>query len=243
MKKKMISILLVFFLCVASLLSPTAAFAEETEGGTVLTIRIGDTTYENVTNGSSIIGDFDLEDLDFWIESVNGNKLENVGSKSTAVDNMGRNPLEIATIPGNGRVTVTLTYHAEDDPVVANQAYAFAVAGIVFANSEEDLAVKPSVDKVKGIKAEGKSAAVKLTWKKTSSVNGYEIQCSTNKKFKSDQTMTVTVSKSKTGYTFKKLAENKKYFIRIRAYKTFTDDLGNESTSSGKWSSVVSKTK
>ena len=53
MKKKMVSILLVFCLCVASLLSPTAAFAEETEEGTVLTIRIGDTTYENVTNGFS----------------------------------------------------------------------------------------------------------------------------------------------------------------------------------------------
>lgn len=201
---------------------------------------IGNKTYENVTNGSTIIGNFDLKDLEFWVESVNGNKLENVGSKSTAKDSQGRNPLEIASVPGEGRVAVTLTYHAEDDPVAANQAYAFSVAGIVFANSAENLTQKPTVGKVSGLKAVAQSKALKLTWKKSSSISGYEIQYSTSKNFASAKT--VKVSKSKTGYIIKKLKGRKKYYVRIRAYKNYKDELGQNVKAEGKWSKSVSST-
>ncbi|MCI7323100.1 MAG: fibronectin type III domain-containing protein [Lachnospiraceae bacterium] len=239
MQKKLRSLLLVLCVCLVSLFAPATVFAE-TEGETTLTIRIGGKTYENVTNGSTIIGDFDLKDLDFWVESVNGNKLKNVGSKSTAKDSQGRNPLEIASVPGKGRVAVTLTYHAEDDPVAANQAYGFSVAGITFANSQSSTVTVPKVGKVSGLKAAAQSKALKLTWKKNSSISGYEVQYSTSKSFASAKT--VKVSKSKTGYTIKKLKGSKKYYIRIRAYKNYTDELGQKVTAEGKWSSAVSKT-
>lgn len=239
MKKKIRSLLLALCVCLVSLFSPASVFAE-TEGETILTIRIGDKIYENVTNGSTIIGDFDLNDLEFWVESVNGNKLENVGSKSTAKDSQGRNPLEIASVPGDGRVAVTLIYHAEDDPVAANQAYGFSVAGIVFANSESSLVTVPKVGKVSGLKATAQSKALKLTWKKSSSISGYEIQYSTSKNFASAKT--VKVSKGKTGYTIKNLKGNKKYYVRIRAYKNYTDELGQKVTAEGKWSKAVSTT-
>lgn len=96
MKKKFLSLLLAVCVCLISLVSPVPALAETAESAgeqaTVLTIRIGDKIYENVSNGTTIIGDFNLKDLEFWVESVNGNKLENVGSKSTAKDSQGRNP-------------------------------------------------------------------------------------------------------------------------------------------------------
>lgn len=240
MKKKLESILLVLCICFVSLLAPLSVLAG-TEESTVLTIRIGGKTYENVTNGSQIIGDFDLKDLDFQVVSVNGNKLENVGSKSTAKDSQGRNPLEIASVPGDGRVAVTLTYHAEDDPVAANQAYGFSVAGIIFANSEGNLVTKPTVGKVSGLKAVAQSKALKLTWKKAS-VSGYEIQYSTSKSFAKSKTESVQVSGSKSGYTVKKLTGDKKYYVKIRAYKNYTDELGQKLKAYGKWSSVVSKT-
>lgn len=240
MKKKFGSILLAFCICLMSLFSTVTAFAEGEET-TALTIRIGGKTYENVTNGTQIIGDFDLKDLDFWVESVNGNKLENVGSKSTAKDSQGRNPLEIASIPGDGRVAVTLTYHAVDDPVVANQAYGFSVAGIIFSNSEGNLVKKPTVGKVGGLKVTAQSKALKLTWKKAS-VSGYEIQYSTSKSFAKSKTATVQVSKSKTSYTIKKLGGGQKYYVRIRAYKNYKDELGQTLKAYGKWSSSVSKT-
>lgn len=241
MRKKLESLFLAVCICIMSLISPLSVFAE-TQEGTVLTIRIGEQIYENVTTGSVIVGDFDVEDLEFWVESVNGNKLENVGSKSTAKDSEGRNPLEIATLKADGRVTVTLIYHAQDDPVVTNQAYAFSVAGIVFTNSEDNVVKKPTVGKVSGLKAVAQSKALKLTWKKISSISGYEIQYSTSKNFTSSKTMTVKVSKSKSSYTIKKLKGSKKYYVRIRAYKTYTDELEQSLKSYGKWSNVVSKT-
>ena len=240
MKKKMGSILLVLCICFMSLFAPVPALAETGES-TVLTIRIGGKTYENVTNGYQIIGDFDLNDLDFQVVSVNGNKLENVGSKSTAKDSQGRNPLEIAFVPGDGMVGVTLTYHAEDDPVAANQAFGFSVAGITFSNSEKNTVKKPTVGKVSGLKATAQSKALKLSWKKAS-VSGYEICYSTSKSFSKSKTTTVQVSGSKNSYTVKKLSGGKKYYVKVRAYKNYKDELGQTVKAYGKWSSVVSKT-
>lgn len=240
MKKKLGSMLLVLCICFVSLLAPLSVLAE-TEESTLLTIRIGGKTYENVTNGSEIVGDFDLNDLDFQVVSVNGNKLENVGSKSTAKDSQGRNPLEIASVPGDGRVGVTLIYHAQDDPVAANQAYGFSVAGITFSNSEGNTVQIPTVGKVSGVKVTAQSKALKLTWKKAS-VSGYEICYSTSKSFPKSKTETVKVSGSKAGYTVKKLTGDKKYYVKIRAYKTYTDELGQKVKAYGKWSSAVSKT-
>ena len=60
----------------------------------------------------------------------------------------------------------------------------------------------------------------KATWKKVSGVSGYQLQYATNKKFKKNK-KSVTVKKSKTtSKTVKKLKSNKKYYVRIRTYKT-----------------------
>ena len=245
-KKRICSLLLVFLMCLVCLFSPMTASAQtegESEAGekTVLTIRVGDKVYKNVTGGTVIIGDFNLEDLEFWVESVNGNALENVGSKSNAKDSQGRNPLEIATIPHEeGSVTVTLIYHAEDDPVIANQSYGFSVVGITFANSKKDVIKAPTVKKITGVKATALKKSLKISWKK-SSITGYEIQYCTNKKFKSAKT--IKVGKTKTAYTIKKLGAKKTYYVRIRGYKTYNDDLGNAQVVYGKWTTIKKKTK
>lgn len=244
-KKQIGSFLLVFLMCMVSLFSPMVVSAQtegenEAEEKTLLTIRVGDKTYENVTGGTVIVGDFNLDDLEFWVEAVNGNVLENVGSKSTAKDSQGRNPLEISAIPHEGSVTVTLIYHAEDDPVAANQAYGFVVVGITFANSEDDIIEAPTVSKITGVKATSLTKSLKISWKK-SSVAGYQIQYSANKNFKSAKT--IKVGKTKTAYTIKKLGTKKTYYVRIRGYKTYKDDLGNNQTVYGKWTTIKKKTK
>ena len=69
-------------------------------------------------------------------------------------------------------------------------------------------------------KAKGKNNAIELTWGKVASVSGYEIQVATDKKFKKNK-KTVTVKKQKTTKTtVKKLKAKKKYYVRIRTYKT-----------------------
>ncbi len=62
---------------------------------------------------------------------------------------------------------------------------------------------------------------IKLSWKKVTAkgIKGYEIQCSTDKKFKNDVKI-VTIKKTKTtSKTIKKLKSKKKYYVRIRTYK------------------------
>lgn len=61
--------------------------------------------------------------------------------------------------------------------------------------------------------------SVKLKWSKISSqITGYQIQYSTSKNFTTKTTK--TVNKSKTSLTLSQLKLGKKYYIRIRTYKT-----------------------
>ena len=77
---------------------------------------------------------------------------------------------------------------------------------------------KPKSAKIKKVKAAKKAIAVE--WKKVSGVKGYQVQVATDKKFKKNK-KTVTVKKQKTTkVTVKKLKSKKKYYVRIRTYKT-----------------------
>lgn len=61
----------------------------------------------------------------------------------------------------------------------------------------------------------------KATWKKSSKTwtTGYQVQCSTSKKFKKAKTATVK-SYKKTKVTVKKLKKRKMYYVHMRTYKT-----------------------
>ena len=62
-----------------------------------------------------------------------------------------------------------------------------------------------------------------IKWKKNSKVSGYEIQYSTNSKFKKSKTKTVTIkSNSKVSYTVNGLKNGTTYYVRIRGYRTIT---------------------
>ncbi|MBE6719594.1 MAG: fibronectin type III domain-containing protein [Ruminococcaceae bacterium] len=75
--------------------------------------------------------------------------------------------------------------------------------------------VSPTVSKLTA----GKKAFT-VTYKKSSTVAGYQIQYATNSKFtKGKKTLTVKGAKN-TKKTVKKLTAKKKYYVRVRAYKT-----------------------
>ena len=74
---------------------------------------------------------------------------------------------------------------------------------------------KPAKMKAPVVKAGKKKLTV--SWKKDSKVDGYQIQYSTNNKFKKAKSL--NCSKKTTKNTIKKLKSGKKYYIRIRAYK------------------------
>ncbi len=82
----------------------------------------------------------------------------------------------------------------------------------------------------------------KVTFKKVSGVSGYQVQYSTDKKFKKNK-KTVGVKKAKTSATVKKLKSNKKYYVRVRTYKTVRIN-GKSAKIYSSWSKIKSvKTK
>ncbi len=74
--------------------------------------------------------------------------------------------------------------------------------------------------KVKSLKLKSSKAnSLTVSWKKDSSVSGYQIQYATNKKFTKGEN-TVKVSSAKTvKKLLKSLKANKTYYVRIKAYK------------------------
>ena len=70
----------------------------------------------------------------------------------------------------------------------------------------------------------------KATWKKASSINGYQIQYSKNKNF-SQSTFKLTGSNNTTALTVKNLPADQTYYVRIRVYRTV-----NQKKYYGKWS-------
>lgn len=106
----------------------------------------------------------------------------------------------------------------------------------------DNKAVKiPSVSKVKSLKAKAGSKKLTITWKKVSGAAGYQLQVSTKSNCKGAKT--VKISKSKKQYVAKKLKAKKKYYVRIRAYKTYKDAKGKTQKAYGKWVKVSKKTK
>ena len=79
--------------------------------------------------------------------------------------------------------------------------------------------IKPKATRISSLKAGSKKFTVK--WKKQATqTTGYQVQVATNKKFKKNK-KTVTIKKQKTTKTtVKKLKAKKKYYVRVRAYKT-----------------------
>ncbi len=70
-------------------------------------------------------------------------------------------------------------------------------------------------------KIKAKSKAFLVKWKKQTDITGYQIQYSANKKFKKKGTKIKTVKNPQaTKLTVKKLKPGKKYYVRIRTYKT-----------------------
>ena len=76
---------------------------------------------------------------------------------------------------------------------------------------------KPVISKITSSK---KNTAV-VSWKKVTNASGYVVEYSTSKKFTKKTTKIVKIKKGKTTKaTLKKLKSGKKYYVRVKAYKT-----------------------
>ncbi len=100
---------------------------------------------------------------------------------------------------------------------VGTYTYKIKLQGIYTGSKSISFKILPKATTVKSLSKAKKQT--KVTWKKTSEVSGYQIQYSLKMNFSSKKTVTVK-GKSKTSKTIKKLKSGKKYYVRIRTYKT-----------------------
>jgi len=133
----------------------------------------------------------------------------------------------VVTIKGTGACVITVTAAATGDYNAKSVAITIKVA--------------PKKVTVKSAKAVG-GKKMTITWKKDSKATGYEVQYCLKKNFKS-AVKKVTVKKaSKVSTTVKKLKQGKKYYVRVRAYKTAKVN-GKTVKIYGAWSKVKTSKK
>ncbi len=89
----------------------------------------------------------------------------------------------------------------------------------VYSKASTTITTSTAPAKVTLSKATAGSKQATVAWKTVSGASGYEVMYSTSSKFKSTRTATVKKGSSKKT-TIKKLTKGKKYYFKVRAYKT-----------------------
>lgn len=105
-------------------------------------------------------------------------------------------------------------------PTYAAKGYTLYTCSLCGKSYKSNYKAKLTVPKTSISKLTKKKKAFTVKWKKVSVATGYQIQYSTNKNFKSKKTVTVKGAKNVTK-TMTKLKGKKKYYVRVRAYKSF----------------------
>ena len=125
--------------------------------------------------------------------------------------------------PGNNNNNTSTTKPSNKTPNVKSQAQ---------KNAEK--AMKQAKITKLTVKSKAKKK-ITVTWKKVSKAKGYQVQVSTNKKFKKSKiVLTKTTKKIKLTIT-KKLKSKKKYFVRVRAYTTYKASNGKTNKVYSDW--------
>ena len=123
------------------------------------------------------------------------------------------------TIKGIGKATITLKSAATTNYNAAKDV-------------KITITVKPKNVTLSSVKSKVK-AQLTVSWKKDSMVSGYQVVYSTDKNFKNAKTVNVKSAKT-VSKTISKLTKGKKYYVRVRAYKT----IDKKTTIYGDYSSV-----
>ena len=98
---------------------------------------------------------------------------------------------------------------------------------------------KPKVKRavIKKISKTSKKKQLKIKWKKLKNVTGYQIKCGLNKKMTKGKKVCLTKINCKSKI-IKGLKSKKKYYVKIRAYKTYKSQNGKILKAYGKWSKI-----
>lgn len=122
--------------------------------------------------------------------------------------------------------TLEFTYTNKSDTTATKPSDVTTATKPAATTTATTTATKPAVKPVKKVTVKKQTAKVKagkkkltVTWKKDKNVSGYQIKIATKKNFKGAKTYTVKSYKTYKK-VIKKLKAKKKYFVKVRAYKT-----------------------
>lgn len=136
----------------------------------------------------------------------------------------------VIAVAGNGKATIRGT------GIAVITVKARATTKYKEAKCKITVKVTPAKQKVKFGKMQ-KGRKLKVTWKKDTKASGYQIQYGTDKRFKKS-TKSITVAKNRSSSkTISKLKSGKRYYVRVRSYKTAKLN-GRAQKLYGAWSSI-----
>lgn len=120
-----------------------------------------------------------------------------------------------------------------------NSAPASANKKTTSSTNKKQTINKPKVKRavIKKISKTSKKKHLKIKWKKLKNVTGYQIKCGLNKKTTKGKKVYLTKTNCKSK-TIKGLKSKRKYYVKIRAYKTYKSPSGKILKAYGKWSKI-----
>ena len=152
---------------------------------------------------------------------------------------------EVFNITDNKKIYVsggTKTYYVQDG-LKTGKKYTYKVRAYnlkeneskVFGDYSSSKATVPVPGKPSSIKLYKKSKAVKVKWSRVKGASGYQVYMAAKKNGKYKNVKNIKSAKT-TVYTKTKLKKGKKYYFKVRAYKTV-----GKNKIKGKWSAVKYK--
>ena len=160
-----------------------------------------------------------LSKKSYVLSASSKNQTFYISAKAAAGDIVYKSDTSSVKVSGTGKVTVKKNFVGKAT-ITLSAADASRGTATARVTVKAELA-KPSVKTVSS-PSKGK---IKITWKKPSVASGVEIQYSTDKKFTKSKRVTYEIKGTKTtSKTFAKLKKGKKYYVRLRTYKTVSGE-------------------
>ena len=164
---------------------------------------------------------------------VMGNKAFSLGATTAKGETLSytSSSKKVVTVSSSGKVTIKGTGKAT---ITIKSA---ASANYNAASSKKvTITVAPKKISISSVKST-KKGQMTVKWKRNSTASGYQIVYSTTKNFKKKTTVTIKSNKTISKTIKSKLTKGKKYYVKVRAYKTVKGVKG------GKLYGAYSKTK
>ena len=126
-------------------------------------------------------------------------------------------------LTSTSKTSYTVKKDGKKKNLKADREYQFRVRAVVDGASgaySSVLKVETIPETTSKLTLKAGNKQLTASWSKVSGISGYEILYSTSKKFTKKTTQTVSAKSSSKKTTIKKLTKGKKYYVRIRTYKT-----------------------